>query len=60
MNRSVIKVIDAIPIDDLFGLCLADLVREPLLTAEQEVRLACQGRGGEWRLQVTLEGCVRC
>jgi hypothetical protein len=34
------KMIDAIPIDDLFGLCLADLAREPLLKAGEEVELA--------------------
>lgn len=54
MNPSEIKneqpdnqnMIDAIPIDDLFGLCLADLVREPLLMAEEEVELAHQIKEG--------------
>jgi len=40
------RMIDVVPTDDLFGLCLADLVCEPLLTAEEEVRLACQIKEG--------------
>ncbi len=46
MGTDLQKSLDSIPADDLFGLCLADLVHTPLLTAEEERKLSCLIREG--------------